>query len=162
VITDLFKLYPWEWLLADAFGPQVLRDRVQLIEPAWKLALSNKGLLAVLWEMFPGHPSLLPAYFADDPRATTLGERCVRKPLLGREGADIAIARQAPARPGPYGAEGFVVQALCELPSFAGKRPVIGSWVVAGQACGVGIREDDNAITGNLARFVPHVILDPA
>jgi glutathionylspermidine synthase len=162
MITDLFKLYPWEWLLADAFGAQLPRDTVHMIEPAWKLALSNKGLLAVLWEMFPGHASLLPAYFADDPRAAALGEQCVRKPLLGREGADIAIARQPPARPGPYGAEGYVVQALCELPSFGGRRPVIGSWVVAGQACGIGIREDDTAITGNLARFVPHIILDPA
>jgi glutathionylspermidine synthase len=162
VITDLFKLYPWEWLLAEAFAPQLCRDTVRVIEPAWKLALSNKGLLAVLWEMFPGHACLLPAYFEDDPRAASLGDRVVRKPLLGREGADIGIARQPPARPGPYGQEGFVIQALRELPSFAGKRPVIGSWVVAGQACGIGIREDDTAITGNAARFVPHIILDPA
>ncbi len=55
-ITDLFKLYPWEWLLAETFGPHVLRDTMRLIEPAWKLALSNKGLLAVLWDMFPEHP----------------------------------------------------------------------------------------------------------
>lgn len=162
VISDLFKLYPWEWLLAESFAPPLCRDTVRLIEPAWKLALSNKGLLAVLWDMFPGHPSLLPTYFADDPRAASLGSRIVRKPLLGREGADIGIGAAPPLRPGPYGAEGYVVQALCELPSFAGKRPVIGSWVIAGQACGIGIREDDTAITGNTARFVPHIILDPA
>ena len=162
VITDLFKLYPWEWLLADQFGPHVLKDTVRWIEPAWKLALSNKGLLAVLWDMFPGHPSLLPAYFEDDPRAAALGSECVRKPLLGREGVDIAVARGPAARPGPYGAEGFVVQALCPPPEFAGKRPVIGSWVVAGQACGIGVREDDSPITGNTARFLPHIILDPA
>ena len=28
--------------------------------------MSNKGILAVLWQMFPGHPNLLPAFFADD------------------------------------------------------------------------------------------------
>ena len=160
VITDAFKLYPWEWLLADQFGPQVLRDTVRWIEPPWKLALSNKGLLAVLWEMFPGHPSLLETYFEDDPRAAALGAGAVRKPLLGREGVGIAVAGGPPARPGPYGAEGFVVQALCPPPDFGGNRPVIGSWVVAGQACGIGVREDSSAITGNAARFVPHIILD--
>jgi glutathionylspermidine synthase len=160
-ITDLFKLYPWEWLLAESFGPRLLADTLHVIEPAWKLTLSNKGLLAVLWEMFPGHANLLPAYFADDARAAALGERVVRKPLLGREGVGIGIGRAPPRHPGPYGEEGFVVQALCELPSFGGRRPVIGSWVIAGQACGVGIREDDDAITGNAARFVPHIILDP-
>ena len=33
-----------------------------MLEPAWKAALSNKGLLPVLWEMFEGHPNLLPAF----------------------------------------------------------------------------------------------------
>jgi glutathionylspermidine synthase len=161
VITDLFKLYPWEWLLAETYAPQLVRDGVRLIEPAWKLTLSNKGLLAVLWDMFPDHPSLLPAYFEDDPRAATLGAGAVRKPLLGREGVGISVGRAAAARPGPYGAEGFVVQAPAAPPNFSGKWPVIGSWVVAGQACGIGIREDDTPITGNTARFVPHIILDP-
>jgi glutathionylspermidine synthase len=161
-ITDLFKLYPWEWLLAERFGAELVRDRLRIIEPPWKQVLSNKGLLAVLWEMFPGHPSLLAAYFEDDPRAATLGPDRVRKPLLGREGANVEIVgtRDGAARPGPYGAEGHVVQALAALPSFDGKRPVIGSWVVAGQACGIGIREDDGPITGNAARFVPHFILE--
>ncbi len=162
VITDLFKLYPWEWLLAETFGPHLLRDKVRMIEPPWKLALSNKGLLAVLWDMFPGHPSLLPTFFEDDPRAAALGNDCVRKPLLGREGVDIAVARRPAMRPGPYGAEGFVVQALRPPPEFGGRWPVIGSWVVAGQACGIGIREDESPITGNTARFVPHIILDDA
>ena len=26
---------------------------------------SNKGLLAILWELFPGHANLLPAYLND-------------------------------------------------------------------------------------------------
>ncbi|MBI3517139.1 MAG: glutathionylspermidine synthase family protein [Proteobacteria bacterium] len=159
-LTDVFKLYPWEWLLADQFGAHVLKDQVRWIEPPWKLTLSNKGLLAVLWEMFPDHPSLLPTYFEDDPRAASLGSACVRKPLLGREGVGIGVGRQPPPRPGPYGAEGFVVQALCPPPELDGNRPVIGSWVVAGQACGIGIREDASAITGNTARFLPHIILD--
>ena len=41
------------------------------IEPPWKAILSNKGILPLLWEMFPGHPNLLPAFFEDDPNAAT-------------------------------------------------------------------------------------------
>ena len=160
VITDLFKLYPWEWLLAESFGSALLRDPIRMIEPAWKLALSNKGLLAVLWDMFPDHPALLPAYFEDDPRAAALGADAVRKPLLGREGVGIRVGRAPPAHEGPYGAEGYVVQAGAAPPDFSGRFPVIGSWVVAGQACGIGIREDATPVTGNTARFVPHIILD--
>jgi glutathionylspermidine synthase len=51
----------------------------------------------------------------------------------------------------------FVHQALHRLPEFAGNYPVIGSWMVNGNACGVGIREDESAITTNASRFVPHV-----
>jgi len=39
---------------------------------------------------------------------------------------------------------------------FGGNRPVIGNWVVDGEPAGIGIREDA-WITGNTARFVPHV-----
>ena len=63
-----------------------------MIEPAWKMVLSNKGILPLLWEMFPDHPNLLPAFFEDDPNAAELGASFVRKPLYSREGANVAIA----------------------------------------------------------------------
>lgn len=162
VITDLFKLYPWEWLLEEEFGKYMLNDVTRVIEPAWKMALSNKGLLAVLWQMFPDHPNLLPAYFEDDPNAQALiaGGQYARKPLLGREGANVALvgADENASADGPYGSEGYVVQGLSPLPSFGGNYPVLGSWIVAGQACGLGIREDRTPITTNASRFLPHII----
>jgi glutathionylspermidine synthase len=100
---------------------------------------NDKGLLAVLWEMFPDHELLLPTFFEGDPRAATLTAGFVRKPLLDREGSNIELRRAKGGMPptaGPYGAEGFVVQALAELPDFSGNRPVIGSWVIAGAAAG--------------------------
>ena len=45
----------------------------------------------MLWEMFPKHPNLLPAYFEDDPKAAMLGSSFVRKPLYSREGANVAL-----------------------------------------------------------------------
>jgi glutathionylspermidine synthase len=156
----IWKLYPWEWLVRDEFGRQVIDslDSTLWMEPVWKLLWSNKAMLAVLWELFPGHPNLLPA--ARQP----LHGAQVKKPILGREGANVTIlpdgADGAPgaSRPGDYGAEGHVWQALYPLPGQGQQRPVIGSWVVDGAPVGIGIRED-GAITGNLARFVPHVIL---
>ena len=62
------KLYPWEWMLREEFGARLTDTPTRWIEPPWKTILSNKGILPLLWEMFPHHPNLLPAYFEDDPR----------------------------------------------------------------------------------------------
>ena len=162
-IATLFKLYPWEWMMTDDFGQSIPDSGVTFIEPAWKAVLSNKGLLPLLWEMFEGHPNLLPAYFADDPRAAELEDGYVRKPIFSREGANVEMVR--PGEPplavdGPYGAEGSIVQALHPLPVFEGNHTVIGSWLVASQPCGLCIREDDSPITKDSSRFLPHVIYE--
>jgi glutathionylspermidine synthase len=157
-----FKLYPWEWMFHDAFGVQLAKAPTRWIEPPWKAILSNKGILPLLWEMYPNHPNLLPAFFEDDPNAATLGTSFVRKPIYSREGANIALISAGVtigAQEGPYGAEGFVRQALAPLPNFSNQYPVVGSWLVDHVPCGLSIREDENPITGNTSRFMPHAIL---
>jgi glutathionylspermidine synthase len=157
-----FKLYPWEWMFQDAFGARLIKAPTRWIEPPWKAILSNKGILPLLWEMFPDHPNLLPTYFEDDPNAARLGASFVRKPLLSREGANVALVREGvklAEQEGPYGAEGFVRQAIAPLPNFSGQYPVLGSWLVDHIPCGLSIREDENPITGNSSRFLPHAIL---
>ena len=163
IITALFKLYPWEWIMEEEFGQYLVTSGVHFMVPPWKAVLSNKGLLPLLWEMFEGHPNLLPAYFEEDPRAGALSDSYVRKPLLSRQGSNIKIVRDAMAlsrKDGPYGVEGHVVQAFHPLPEFDGKFPMVGCWMVAGRAAGVSIREGQTLITGADANFVPHVILD--
>ena len=161
-IALAFKLYPWEWMFQDAFGPRIAGAPTRWIEPPWKAILSNKGVLALLWEMFPGHPNLLPAYFEDEPNARSLSSSFARKPLFSREGANVTIVRHGgvvAAEQGPYGAEGYIRQALAPLPNFSGQYPVLGSWLVDDVPCGLSIREDEKAITGNASRFLPHAIL---
>ena len=157
-IRFLFKLYPWEWLLTDAFGQYIRPETITLIEPAWKMVLSTKGILPILWEMFPGHTNLLPSYFD----VSRLGNSFVKKPLFAREGANIELVREGRGitTEGGYGSEGFIYQELKELPAFDGRYPVIGSWIVNGMAAGIGIREDDSPITKNTSRFVPHYFTD--
>jgi len=161
VIETLFKLYPWEWLMEEEFGRYMPKSGVHFIEPPWKAVLSNKGLLALLWEMFEGHPNLLPAYFEGEARAAELSDTFVRKPLLSRRGANVEIIREGTVeieKDGPYGGEGFVVQAFHPLPEFDGRYPLIGSWMVAGRAAGLGIREGRDLVTTENANFIPHLI----
>ncbi len=162
-IELLFKLYPWEWMLADAFGRSPSMRATRFIEPAWKAVLSNKGLLALMWEKAPGHPNLLPAYFGDDPRWKSLGGRFARKPIHSREGENVLLVdgeRVVDRSGGTYGAGPFVYQGLATLPQHGGNYPVIGSWIVGETACGIGVREDRSPITKNTSRFVPHAIHD--
>ncbi|GIL38462.1 glutathionylspermidine synthase family protein [Roseiterribacter gracilis] len=176
-ITDLFKLYPWEDLLREDFGLAMLRAaqarEIRVLEPAWKMVVSNKGLLPLLWRAAKGHPNLLPSYFALDveqgraPSGWHGGKGIVTKALWGREGAGTSIwlgADDRPPRATPADAPVFepgwyIDQAYSELATFDGQRPVLGSWTVAGQAAGLGIREDSELVTGGNARFVPHAIV---
>lgn len=156
-IHTLFKLYPWEWLAHDPFAAHIPDTPTRWIEPAWKLVLSNKGLLAEMWDMFPGHPNLLPA--SRDPGKLDC-PRKVSKPLFGREGANVSIFDGGTALhhvPGPYGAEGHVWQQWCPQAIHDGNSVVLGAWMVGPRCCGLGIREDDGPVTRDSSRFVPHL-----
>ena len=158
-IKNIFKLYPWEWLMGEAFGPNIANDSLKSkwIEPAWKAILSNKGILPILWELDPDHPNLLECYF-DSPNGMT---DYVKKPIYSREGANITIYRnsvETEVSDGEYGEEGYVYQKLQEIPNFDGNYPIIGSWVIGGESAGMGIRESRTLITDNLSRFIPHQI----
>jgi glutathionylspermidine synthase len=149
----VFKLYPWEWMLREKFGPNLTQTPVQWIEPPWKMLLSNKALLPLLWELNPNHPNLLPASWNPLPGAY------VCKPIFGREGANIAVVNDGKVvleTEGPYRGGASVYQEFFPTPRFEGNTIVIGSWLVDGTACGIGIREEESLITQNTSRFVPH------
>jgi len=149
-----FKLYPWEWLCREEFGPHLVSSDVRILEPAWKAILSSKAILPVLWELFPGHRNLLPAYF----EPSKLGSRYAAKPIYSREGANVELHMDGKtiSQPGAYGAEGWVYQDLAPLPDFDGRYPVLGCWMVGDEPAGMGIREAATLITTNSSRFVPH------
>ncbi len=160
-IAKLFKLYPWEWLMSPEDGglaehlPRAAG--LQLIEPAWKGLLSCKGILPILWEMFPNHPNLLPAY-VDDSRGMT---DFVVKPFYSREGQNISLVkdgRLVERTDGDSAEEQTIWQQRAELHVTGGMHAVIGSWIVGNEPAGMGVRESASPITGNLAMFTPHVI----
>jgi glutathionylspermidine synthase len=158
-ISNIFKLYPYEWMVHEAYGQNLLTDsrKAVWIEPSWKMILSNKAILPVLWQLFPYHKNLLPSYYT---RSNLVNY--VMKPILSREGANITLVENEKTigvSDGSYGAEGFIFQELCKLPDFNGNFPVIGSWIIGQQPAGIGIRESNGLITDNLSRFIPHLII---
>ena len=161
VISNLFKLYPWEFMMREIFSTKLEDAGVRWLEPAWKSIISNKALLPMLWEMFPNHPNLLPAYFADGNQPEL--DHYVVKPLFSREGANIRIVengKEVASVDGPYGEEGMIIQQFHPLPKFGDSYVLIGSWLVNDQPAGMGIREDRSLITQDLSRYYPHVIVD--
>ena len=167
-IRNIFKLYPWEWMLREQFAEQLLLDTCNWFEAPWKTLLSNKGLLVVLHEMFPDSPYILKASWEPMEGAH------VSKPIHGREGANVAFMRGKDIihkNDGPYDGP-CIYQETSTLPCFGESGeiikspnlsmkgvyyPVLGSWLINGWAAGIGIREDTQPITSNFSRFVPHV-----
>lgn len=156
-IHRLFKLYPWEWIVREEFGKNVLVAPTKWTEPAWKMILSCKSILPMLYDRHPDNPYLLPASF--EP----LEGNYVRKPVHAREGANITVVINGQTRiatDGVYADSPSVYQALAPMKAHDGHYPVYGTWIVNGVACGLGIREDDTMVTQNTSRFVPHQMTD--
>jgi glutathionylspermidine synthase len=177
-IKQLVKLYPWELLfredtkIAEQTGKSVLlplveKQSVHFIEPAWKSLLSNKGVLSIMYELFPDCPYLLPAALEGSEAAAELKKHpYAKKPLFGMQGVSVSLVYpddplMSTAIPGEYGREGFVIQQLHPLPTYQDYHVLLGSWVVAGKPAGLGMRADRSAITtGTHCLFVPHIVED--
>lgn len=162
-IPALFKLYPWEFMFEEEFGTYLPGSDTLFMEPPWKAILSNKGILPLLWQAFKGHPNLLPSYFEDEKPGDDLGNHYVKKPVFSREGANVSVVKNGKSVmsvDGPYVDSGYILQKYYPLPLFAGNHTLIGSWVVADQPAGIGIREDVSVITKDSSRFVPHIIVN--
>lgn len=156
-IERMFKLYPWEWMIREDFGQNVLAAPTKWLEPPWKMILSCKSILPLLYERHPDSPYLLPASF--EP----IEGNYVRKPVHAREGANITVVINGQTRvatSGVYTDCPSVYQGLAPMKAHDGHYPVFGTWVVNGVACGLGIREDDTLVTQNTSRFVPHQMTD--
>jgi glutathionylspermidine synthase len=153
-VTTLFKLYPTEWMSAEGFGKVLDAGRPRLIEPPWRLAASSKAMLAQLWRMFPQSRNLAPTFHKRPSQIDDF----VAKPVFGREGAGVRFGANAPRTPAAFDAEPLIYQQRVHAKKFAGYTPVFGVWVIGGEPCGLGIREDTSEITGSNASFVPHRI----
>ena len=161
-IQSLFKLYPWETMLDESFATNALRTykNMRWIEPIWKMLLSNKGILPILWELYPNHDLLLESHVVGPSSNWTPSPGWVRKPMHSREGANIVMIGQDGEKietPGPYDNRMQIDQRLGPATVFDNRWPVLGLWMIDQECCGLGIRESAGPITDNLSSFVPHI-----
>lgn len=122
--------------------------------------------MPMLWKLFPEHPNLLPAFFEDELDTVPEGMLLVKKPIFSREGANISFtdSNGQPidgdgATDGAYGEEGYIYQQRHLLPTFDENHTLIGSWLIDDQPAGISLREDSTAITQDMSRYLPHVIV---
>ncbi|GAA5132077.1 glutathionylspermidine synthase family protein [Luteolibacter yonseiensis] len=160
-IDKLFKLYPWEWMAQEPFFAEIGQERPRFIEPAWKMMLSNKGILPILWELNPGHPLLLPAYLKKEELHSQGVQFWVEKPFFGREGAGVSVMNRGDrihAGTSGHESEPVVYQKHANLFNAGGRHFVWGLWMVGDECRGLSARGDRSPVTGNLSRFFPHRI----
>ncbi|MBI3440740.1 MAG: glutathionylspermidine synthase family protein [Proteobacteria bacterium] len=168
-IKALYKLMPWEHIYESSYAQYVMNDKILFIEPPWKAILSNKMLSVLLWEMYPGHPYLLPAYTSPE----RLGNTYVEKPIFGRISAGVRVIqdkitigerRYDPDEPlSGYLRYPKIYQQFCPLPytpGLPGWRYQTGLWVVGnGNVAGMDLRIDKSLVTGGgTIKFLPHVM----
>jgi len=88
-----FKLIPWEDIaleesdLAMLLTNIIKNQKAIIFNPAYTLLFQSKGLLKILWDLYPNHPLLLESSF--EPLQ---GKKQVKKPVFGREGASVGWA----------------------------------------------------------------------
>ncbi|MDO4674067.1 glutathionylspermidine synthase family protein [Campylobacter sp.] len=156
-----FKLIPWEDIAIDEgelalLLTQIMRHQKAIIlNPAYTLLFQSKGILKVLWELYPNHPLLL------ETSSEPLEGDYVKKPLFGREGANVSIikdGRTACENVGPYGNGGFIYQRYTPLNSHESESYQAGVFF-AYEGCGLGFRKG-GLIMDNASKFVGHIIKD--
>ena len=157
-----FKLYPWEDIaidepeLATTLTNIIKNQEAIILNPAYTLLFQSKGMLKILYDLFPDSPYLLQTSF--EPLD---GVKQVQKPLFGREGANIKIIDKngtvLKATDGEYDNFNKVYQEYVELPKDAEGNTYQAGIFFAYEACGAGFRRGDE-ILDNMSKFVGHIL----
>ena len=157
-----FKLLPWEEIaisegeLATLLTQIVRNHKAIIFNPAYTLLFQSKGLLKILWDLYPNHPLLLETSF--EPLT---GQKQVQKPIFGREGSSVRILESdgtlIEKTDDLYDAFKMVYQAYTDLPADAEGRHYQAGVFYAYEACGLGFRRG-GTILDNRSKFVGHII----
>ena len=157
-----FKLLPYEYIcvyeaeLAAIITEILRRRRCILLNPPYTLLFQSKGILKVLWDLFPNHPLLL-----ETDTQPLAGKKCVEKKTFSREGDNIrvldAYGNVVDARSGDYGMYRNVYQAWADLPQDEQGRFYQAGVFFSYEACGLGFRREKGIIC-NQSQFVGHYV----
>lgn len=171
-VTLVWKTWNWNTIFKEFLTePQdtekvtlaniFLNPNINVIEPLWKNVTTNKALMPVICEMFPNHPRVLKTAFelTEDIRKKSY----VVKHITGRQGWNIKIVqigegnneREEEEKEENIENNVSVYQEFFKLPVFDGYMPILGSWVVRGQAQGFMARDSRELITEYYSCLLP-------
>ena len=157
-----FKLIPWEDIAIDEGELAVIltelinNQKAIIFNPAYTLLFQSKGIMKILWDMYPNHPLLLETSF--EPLENT---KQVEKPCFGREGANVAIVNDDNSlemkTEGEY--ENFkpVYQEYVEFPTDSNGDSYQAGVFYVYEACGLGFRKGGK-ILDDMSKFVGHIV----
>jgi len=156
-----FKLIPWEAIaieepeLAEIMTNIVKNRQAIFLNPAYTLLFQSKGIMKILWDLYPNHPLLLETSF--EPLEN---KKQVIKPTLAREGANIEIIDEngqiLAKEEGEYSNFKKVYQEFVEFEKDDENYYQAGVFF-AYEACGLGYRKG-NLILNNMSKFVGHIV----
>jgi len=157
-----FKLIPWEDIaleesdLAMLLSNIIKNQKAIIFNPAYTLLFQSKGLLKILWDLYPNHPLLLESSF--EPLE---GQKQVKKPIFGREGGNVSILDENTSElesvDGNYANHKMLYQAYTELATDTQGNSYQAGVFYAYEACGLGFRKGGK-ILDNMSKFVGHVV----
>ncbi len=157
-----FKLIPWEDIaieepqLAAILTNIVKNQKAIIFNPPYTLLFQSKGMMKILWDLFPEHPLLLTTSF--EPLK---GKKFVEKRCFGREGENVVIydenGKLIEKKDGEYGNFKPIYQEFIELPKDKRGRVYQAGVFFAYEGCGVGFRRGE-LIIDNMSKFVGHLI----
>ncbi|WP_309498730.1 glutathionylspermidine synthase family protein, partial [Sulfurovum sp.] len=157
-----FKLIPWEDIaleesdLAMLLTNIIKNQKAIIFNPAYALLFQSKGLLKILWDLYPNHPLLLETSFD-----LLAGQKQVKKPVFGREGGNVSIldenALELESVDGDYANHKMVYQAYAELATDREDQYYQAGVFYAYEACGLGFRKGGK-ILDNMSKFVGHIV----
>ncbi|MBU0656682.1 MAG: glutathionylspermidine synthase family protein [Gammaproteobacteria bacterium] len=158
-----FKLYPWEDIALQTDGINGILDDITrntdsvILNPAYTLLFQSKGIMKVLYDLFPDSPYLLETRY--EPLR---GKKQVGKKMFGREGANTAIydatGKILREIPGEYDRYRTIYQEFAAYPQDTQGRSYQAGVFFAWEACGLGFRRGGE-ILDNLSKFVGHRVI---
>lgn len=157
-----FKLFPWEDIaidepeLATTLTEIMQNQKAIILNPAYTLLFQSKGMLKILYDLFPDSPYLLQT--SDE---SLEGVKQVEKAVFGREGANTKIidpqGKTLLQTDGPYANYKKIYQEYTEFASDAAGAKYQAGVFFAYESCALSFRKGGE-ILDNMSKFVGHTI----
>jgi len=144
-----FKLYPWEYM--EDFQ---VEGHTMMLNPAYTLLYQSKGMLAILYKLFPNSPYLLKTEFQP------IEEKYVQKRMFGREGANINIVENGEiitATDGLYAEYKSIYQEYTEFVKDKENNHYQAGVFYSNGACGISFRRGAE-ILDDKSQVLAHVV----